>query len=64
MTKNYYAEHGIWYFCGYGHSVDNFSFSPIDKVENEWPRLLKETYWVHRLKTLSPNGMNTKVPDS
>ena len=44
-----------------GHSVDNFSFTPIDRVENEWPRLLKETYWMHRLKTLSPNGMNTKV---
>ena len=44
-----------------GHSVDNFSFTPIDKVENEWARLLKETYWMHRLKTLSPNGMNTKV---
>ena len=44
-----------------GHSVDNFSFTPIDKVENERPRLLKETYWMHRLKTLPPNGMNTKV---
>ena len=33
-----------------GHSVDNFSFTPIDKVENEWPRLLIETYWMHRLK--------------
>ena len=44
-----------------GHSVDNVSFTPIDKVENEWPGLLKETYWMHRLKTLSPNGMNTKV---
>ena len=44
-----------------GHSVDNFSFTPIDKVENEWPLLIKETYWMHRLKTLSPNGMNTKV---
>ena len=43
------------------HSVDNFSFTPIDKVENEWPCLLKETYWMHRLKTLSPNGMVTKV---
>ena len=44
-----------------GHSVNKFSFTRIDKVENEWPRLLKETYWMHRLKTLSPNGMYTKV---
>ena len=44
-----------------GHFVDDFSFTPIDKVENEWPRLLKETYWMHLLKTLSPNGMNTNL---
>ena len=44
-----------------GHSVDDFSFTPIDKVENEWPRFLKETYWMHRLKTLSPNAVNTNV---
>ena len=44
-----------------GYSVDNFSFTPIDRVETEWPRLLKETYWMHHLKTLSPNGMSSKV---
>ena len=37
--------------------IDNRSWEKM----NEWPRLLKETYWMHRLKTLSPNGMNTKV---
>ena len=44
-----------------GHTPNDFSFAPIDKIEAEWPRLLKETYWVHRLNTLHPNGMNSKV---
>ena len=44
-----------------GHTPRDFSFAPIDKVEAEWPRLLKETYWVHRLNTIHPNGMNSKV---
>ena len=44
-----------------GHSVNNVSFTPIDRVEAEWSRLLKGTYWMHRPKTLSPNGMNSKV---
>ena len=37
------------------------SFAPIDKVEAEWQRLLKKTYWMHRLNTIYPNGMNSKV---
>ena len=44
-----------------GHTPRDFSFAPIDKVEAEWPRLLKETYWMHRLNTIHPNGMNSKV---
>ena len=44
-----------------GHTPNDFSFAPIDKIEAEWPRLLKETYWMHRLNTLHPNGMNSKV---
>ena len=44
-----------------GHTTNDFSFAPIDKIEAEWPRLLKETYWMHRLNTLHPNGMNSKV---
>ena len=27
-----------------GYTPSDFSFAPIDKVEAEWPRLLKETY--------------------
>ena len=44
-----------------GHTPNDFSFAPIDKIEAEWPRLFKETYRMHRLNTLYPNGMNSKV---
>ena len=33
----------------------------IEKVTNDWKRLLKETTWMHVLDTVSPNGMNSKV---
>ena len=36
-----------------GHSVQDFSFMPIDKVSNNWKRLLKETTWMHVLGTIS-----------
>lgn len=41
--------------------MNNFSFTPIDKVESEWSRLLQETYWMHRLNILSPSGMSSNV---
>jgi hypothetical protein len=43
------------------HSANDFSFMPIDVVNNNIDRLCKETYYIHRLKTLHPNGMNNKV---
>lgn len=49
------------HFNSAGHSIQDFSFMPIDKVTNDWKRLLKETTWMHILDTVSPNGMNSKV---
>lgn len=43
------------------HSLQDFSFMPIDQVHNVWRRLLKETEWIYRLGTISPFGMNAKV---
>ena len=43
------------------HSLDNFRFVPIDIVNNEMDRLCKETYWIHKLDTLHPKGMNSKL---
>ena len=51
------AEH----FNSKGHSMNDFSFMPIDKINNNWKRLLKETEWMYKLNTVLPDGMNTKL---
>ena len=49
------------HFSENGHTANDISFAPIEKVDVEWPILLKETYWMHRLNTIFSNGMNCKV---
>ena len=34
---------------------------PTDVIDNTFDRLCKETYWIHRLWTVHPGGMNSKV---
>jgi hypothetical protein len=34
---------------------------PIEIVTDDMERLLQESYWIYKLNTLSPNGMNAKV---
>ena len=41
--------------------LTDFRFVPIDMVNNEMDRLCKETYWIHKLDTLHPKGMNSKL---
>lgn len=43
------------------HNFTDFSFMPIDVVYNTLDRLCKETFWIHKLKTHFPEGMNTKL---
>ena len=49
------------HFNSMSHNVKDFSFMPIDIVRNNIDRLCKETYWMHKLKTLYPQGMNSKA---
>ena len=49
------------HFNSENHSVNDFTFMPIEKVNNNWARLLQETGWMHVLKTAWPNGMNSKL---
>ena len=48
------------HFNGNNHSIQNFTFMPIDIVKNDMDRLYKETFWIHKLKTVNPNGLNNK----
>jgi len=47
------AEH----FNFKGHSMNDFSFMPIDKINNNWKRLLKETEWMYKLNTVLPDSI-------
>ena len=55
--STYVASH----FNSAGHSLNDFQFIPIGMVNNEMERLMKETYWIHKLGTLHPNGLNSKI---
>ena len=65
--KNYddscpnYSSNVAVHFNTKNHSIDDFSFMPIDVVHDSMKRLCKETFWIHKLKTLYPDGMNAKV---
>jgi hypothetical protein len=49
------------HFNSEGHSIIDFSFMPIDKVQNNWQRLLKETSLMYKLGTIISDGMNSKI---
>ena len=45
----------------HSYNIAEYSFLPIDVVIDEMIRLCKETYWIQRLKTLYPKGINSKL---
>ena len=48
------------HFNGNDHSIQNFTFMPIDIVKNDMDRLYKEKIWIHKLETVNLNGLNNK----
>ena len=48
------------HFNGNNNSIQNFTFMPIGIVKNDMDRLYKETFWIHKLRTENPNGLNNK----
>ena len=42
-------------------TMSDFSFQPIDFVNNNLDRLCKETFWIHKLTTMIPDGLNNKL---
>ena len=53
----YVSEH----FNSPGHTIQDFSFTPIENVLNNWKRLLKESSWMHILGTIAQKYMNSKM---
>ena len=41
--------------------LSEFSFMPIDIVPDDMKRLLKETYWIDKMGTKFPSGLNAKL---
>ena len=56
-----YSSYVATHFNSPSHSIDDFSFMPIDNVCNDFDRLCKETFWIHKLQTLYPFGLNAKL---
>ena len=56
-----FSTHVATHFNAEDHSFSDFSFMPIDIVPDDMERLLKETYWIHKLGTKFPSGLNTKL---
>ena len=61
FTDPAYSSNVAIHFNSADHNIDDFSFLPIDSVENDFSRLLRETSWIHRLNTVYPSGMNTSI---
>ena len=49
------------HFNSSDHSLADFSFMPIDIVKDDFNRLSKEAFWIHKLQTLQPNGLNSNL---
>ena len=62
IANNNYGDRGYTTNVALHFNSDAyFRFLHIDSVNNEMDRLCKQTYWIHKLETLHPNGMNSKL---
>ena len=65
------TTHHMSHHFNKSHQIKHFNFLPLEKIEDSIPpreaeRLLqqKETYWIRRLSTLQPFGMNYLPKDT
>ena len=56
-----FSTHVATHFNTDDHSLSDFSVMPIDIVPDDMERLLKETYWIHKMGTKFPSGLNAKL---
>lgn len=64
--KNHYKAHlessPLLYRAFEKYGLENFKFSILEKVENKQDLNEKESYYILKLNTLSPNGYNCVLP--
>ena len=56
-----YSSHVAEHLNAGTHSAEDFSFIPFEIVPDEFSRLCKETFWIHKLQTMHPKGLNAKL---
>ena len=65
MTCNFeypaFSSSVATHFNSSDHSLNDFSFMPIDIVKDDFNRLCKEAFWIHKLQTLQTNDLNSKL---
>ena len=48
-----FSTHVATHFNTDDHTLSDFTFMPIDIVPDDKERLLKETYWIHKMGQIS-----------
>ena len=61
FTDPLFSTHVASHFNLPDHTIKDFLFVPFDIVDDEFQRLCKESYWIHKFQTMHPKGLNAKV---
>jgi len=59
FTDPLYATNVAAHFNSADHSLEDFRFLPIEVLYDDMDRLTRETYWMHKLNTVHPSGLNS-----
>ena len=49
------------HFNSSDHSLNDYSFMSTHIDKDDFNQICKEAFWIHKLQTLQPNGLNSKL---